>query len=202
MAIVLIGFGLYGFWQRYSTTHSPQPVIPTEAVTHTTDHPDETPPGDTCKNHTVAAQEPRYIEISRLDITGCVQKVGIDQHNAIAAPTNVHLAGWYTGSVLPGEKGVSIIDGHVRGRYSDAIFGNLKNAVKGDTIRLQRGDKTWLTFKVADVAHYPADDAMPVLFDQLPDVDSQLTLITCSGRYDTETATYDQRIIVRAVLQT
>ena len=190
---------VYGLAQ-YTATHTPNPTIPTKTVTHSTDTPDETPPQIACNEYTVSGTAPRKIEIPAAGVSGCVQKVGIDQHKAIAVPDNIHLAGWYVNSVPPGEKGLSIIDGHVLGRYGDAIFANLKNLRQGDNIKIQLGDLSWREFIVKNTEVTSDTKAGEAQFTSLPDVASQLTLITCQGKYDAKTNSYDKRLIVRAAL--
>lgn len=196
LAAGLIAYGAWGLWQYYRATHGPTPDIASETVTYSTDEPDEIPPN--CDDYRVADDQPRKIELSRVNISGCIQKVGLDQHQAIAVPTNVHLAGWYVGSAVPGDKGISIIDGHVQGRYSDAIFGTLKDVRAGDIIRVQFGDMSWKEFETVDTNSYSVAETTRHLLGQLEDVDNQLTLITCTGTYDRQSQSYNQRILVRA----
>lgn len=200
LGVSLIGFGAWGLWQRHRATHDPVANISSKTVTYTTSKPNETPPTEACESYAVPAHQPRTITLPSIQTTGCIQKVGLDQHNAIAAPDNIHLAGWYTKSVPPGDDGMSVIDGHVSGRYEKGIFARLKDLKTGDSIEIQRGDKTWRTFNVQSVTSYPADQAAQEIFKPLEGVKSQLTLITCDGTYDKQTQTYNNRIIVRAAL--
>lgn len=200
LAGVLIIFGVMGLLRRYQATHNPAPTIPTQTVTYSTDKPDETPPGKACDTYKVAATEPRMIDLPSIGTSGCVQKVGLDQHNAIAAPTNIHVAGWYTRSMLPGQKGVSVIDGHLSGRYGPAIFANLEKLKPDDIVRVQFGDESWKEFAVISVDSYPVDTVMTKLFEPSADSKNQLNLITCDGAYDAGTKTYDKRVVVRTTL--
>lgn len=195
-ALSLIAYGAWGFWQRYQVSNNPNPVIATETITHSTDTPDETRPY--CdERYTVPKNEPRRIQISSIGVDGCVQKVGIDQNKAIAVPSNIHVAGWYTDSVQPGKPGLSIIDGHVLGRYNDAIFANLKDIKGSDTIRIELGDGSWEEFVVESVEAYSVADTMNEAYRPF-DGDNRLVLITCYGTYDAANSTYDKRIVVRA----
>lgn len=203
LGIFLVVYGGWGFWQRYKATHNPHPIIPSKVVTQSTDQPDETPLTDACAAYRVSANRPRVISIPSIGVSGCVQEVGIDQYNAVAVPTNIHLAGWYANSVLPGEKGVSVLDGHVSGRYSaDAIFAELAKVKVGDAVKIELGDTSWRTFSVVEVSSYPINQVMEELFKPVESEGSQLTLITCGGVYDRTAQSYEQRVLVRAVLRT
>lgn len=199
-AVGLIVYGLWGLGRSYERTHTPSAGIPAEVVTHSTDTPDETPPVEACDNYSVPDDQPRKIDIPSVGISGCIQRVGIDQHKAIAVPTNIHLAGWYTDSVAPGEKGVSIVDGHVLGRYQDAIFKNLADIQAGASISIQFGDYSWKIFEVIAVSSYPVDQVMTQLLVRRDGVSAQLNLITCGGNFDKSSQSYDQRVIVQSKL--
>ena len=206
LVIGLTGFGVWNFWQQYQATHQPEEVVRaslaelTETVTVSTDTPVETPPA--CDDsYQMPADQPRKIELPSLGKTGCIQKVGIDQHNNIAVPTNIHVAGWFTGSTKPGEDGVSIIDGHFGGRYTDdAIFRDLNKLKPNELIKIEYGDRTWRTFTVVRTDLYSVDETAHQQFKKLEGIDKQLTLITCGGTYDNKAKTYNKRTVVRAAL--
>ena len=168
-------------------------------VTESIAAPEETRPTEACANYKVADAQPRKIEIDAVNVSACIQRVGLDQNNSIAVPSNIHLAGWYIDSPAPGKPGVSIIDGHVSGRYNDAVFVKLASVKENDSVRIQMGDMSWINYKVLSVGSYDLNGAGEALFKQLPSVDKQLTLITCGGKYDSQNQTYDKRVIVRAV---
>jgi LPXTG-site transpeptidase (sortase) family protein len=186
------------FWDHRQLTHGKPVPISAETIVYSTEEPAEILPD--CQSYRVADNEPRKLEIAKVGIDGCIQKVGIDQNNAVAVPTNVHLSGWYTKSALPGQKGVSLIDGHVMGRYGEAMFTNLGKITTGDTIRVQLGNGSWLEYEAVDAKSYSVDMATNHLFDPIDDVGSQLTLITCGGTYDKQAHAYKNRVIVRARL--
>lgn len=199
VALAFLAVSAWAFFDSYRMTHNPTPVISAAVVTHSSDAPDETPLGDVCDRYQVPGNEPRKIAIPKLGISECVQKVGIDQRNAIAVPTNVHLAGWYSESVRPGEVGVSIMDGHVRGRYRDGIFVRLHELVEGDEIRIEMGDGSLRTFVAAKTSSYSVEAAGAELFKSL--YSTQLNLITCGGAYNEAAQEYPERVIVQARLQ-
>ena len=203
--LLLVGVGLLAYagieaWRWFTATHNPNPVITPEIVTYSTTEPDETPPVKACEEYAVPAGQPRQIDIPSIGASGCIQRVGIDQHNAIAVPNNIHLAGWYVDSATPGDVGVSLLVGHVLGRYNDAIFANLKNIQVGDTIRVQMGDASWREFRVLSRDMYSIEQTSREQLRHIDGVERQLTLITCGGTWLPAQQTYDQRIVVRSQL--
>lgn len=200
IGIALLLYAGVELWRWYGASHNPNPIITTEEITHSVDEPDETPPVEACAAYTVPATQPRQIEIPAIGVSGCIQRVGIDQNGAIAVPNNIHLAGWYTKSAVPGGEGVSLIDGHVLGRYNDAIFANLNSVQPGDTIRIQMGDLEWREFAVLSRDIYTIEQTASEQLRQVEDAEHQLTLITCGGNWLPAEQTYDQRIVVRSKL--
>lgn len=200
VAVACVTFGLLGLYDYFKATRSGNPSISRKTVTHSTDTPDETPVSKACERYKTPSYEPRKITISSIDVSGCIQKVGIDQKEAIAVPSNIHLAGWFVRSVAPGEPGISIIDGHVSGKYEKGIFANLKKLQKNDTIAIEFGDGEKRQFTVADVSSYPAEETMQHVYKYDSDK-PKLALITCGGRFNTQSQTYDKRVVVSSYLQ-
>ncbi len=193
-----MAYGGMFYWDRHNRTNSPQPLanIPQE-VNHVITEPDETPI-DTRQEYSVPSDQPRSITIGSAQIHGFVQRVATEPNGAIAVPSNIHLAGWYVDSQRPGESGLSIIDGHVSGRYADAIFKDLHATANGDRITVEFGDLRTVEFEIVDKHYSPADQAAAILTKKRAEIDAQLNLITCSGTYDAEEKTFDERLIVVA----
>lgn len=197
----ILAFALYGLWNQYQATHEPHPVITTGIITHSTDTPSETKPINACNAYTVSDDHPRYITIPKLNASGCVVQVGIDQHGAIAVPNNIYTAAWYVNSVPPGQPGLSVIDGHISGIYKkDAIFQQLDRLKSGDQFTVTLGSGKTLHYKIFQEQSVPLNSAVEALLTKDPSTASQLNLITCGGAYDKKLGLYDHRIIVSATL--
>lgn len=193
--------GAHSWWQRTHKVSSPAAVSSqlSSVVTNSTDTPDETKIDPNLKFN-VPADTPRQIILPTIKASGFIQKVGIDQHDQMAVPSNVHFAGWYTNSAKPGDLGLGIIDGHVVGNYEAGIFFNLGKLKEKDTFQIEYGDLSRKKFQVTNVSYYSVADATKNLFAVAPGIDRQLKLITCGGKYDAAAHAYDQRIIVTAKL--
>jgi LPXTG-site transpeptidase (sortase) family protein len=169
-------------------------------VTHSSDRPDETKPGKDYKWQGTA-EDPKYIKLPSINSEGYIQNVGVDQHNAVAAPSNIHIAGWFTKSARPGQEGLSIIDGHVSGWTSSGIFKKLGTLKIGDNYTIQMGSGKVLKYKVLKVDSVETDKAAAILYSQDPNVRSQLNLITCGGQFDKRSNQYQKRIIITSSLE-
>ena len=178
---------------------SAQPAQPAAIITHSTDQPDENKP-DAGYTWQGSANDPKKIIMPSIDVDAYLQNVGIDQNKEIAVPNNIHMGGWFVDSVRPGEKGLSIIDGHLNGPSQDGIFINLEKVKSGDTYTIEFGDGSKKQFRIKDVKVVDLDEAASVLFSQDPAITNQLTLITCGGTYDQQARLYDKRVIVTSEL--
>lgn len=187
---------------RYLKTHGTVALpSPDQTVTSAQGEPEESKPDQsTIDEYSVPADQPRSIRINSVEVYGLIQKIGITDDNAMAVPSNIHFAGWYTGSVKPGEKGLSIINGHVLGRYTDAIFKQLVNVKVGDEIEIEFGDKSVKKFIAVEIITVAADKASSRLFTPKKGIKAQLNLITCGGKYDASSKSYADRVIVVAKL--
>jgi len=148
--------------------------------------------------------DPKKIVIPSVGIDDYIQNVGIDQNNEIAVPNNVFIAGWFVDSVRPGDKGLSIIDGHIDGRQqTGAVFKNLPEIAVNDELTIVFGDNTEVKFRVVQKQESSVEETPSALYSQNPDISSQLNLITCVGNFDSQARQYDKRLIVslEAILQ-
>jgi len=191
----------------HSKHHSPHHVPPSPAtaakdvVTKTLAKPSSVQPAASTYTSTAGPNEPSYISLPTVGAQGYIQKVGVDQYGQMAAPTNVHLAGWYVNSLLPGQAGLSIIDGHVDGYYhNQGIFGSLAKLKAGDVFTITFGNGSSKSFAVKSLQLVAAAEVPSVLFAHDPAIASQLNLITCGGDYDGVSHTYDKRTIVISAL--
>lgn len=188
--IVYGGLGLYRWWQK---THG-APVVsdnfdvvePDETVISVTDQPP----------FSYTAQEPKKIVLPSIGASGYIQKVGKTKDSAVGVPSNIHLAGWYSGSATPGDVGLSIVDGHLQGRYRDGIFHRLGEMKVGDTVQVIYGDDATKEFEVVSVKNIPVAQAGQAMLVKEPTITQQLTLITCGGAYTESDRSYAERVLV------
>ena len=169
-----------------------------DVVTYSTDNPDETKPDKKTYQWKGSANDPKYITIASVGVEGFLQKVGVDQNKQIAVPNNVYMAGWFNETPRPGEAGNSIIDGHVTGRVNKGIFEKLTGVKIGDDIKVEFGDGSSKSFKAKKSVAVETKDAAAVMFSQEPNITKQLTLVTCTGKWDSKINQYTQRLIVIA----
>jgi hypothetical protein len=157
----------------------------------------------------VAPDRPRYLTINRLGIVNArVVELGTKgDDNQLEDPANIHDAGWYRESALPGAPFdityAGLYDGHNTGINQRGVFYNLGKLVVGDTITIERGDGALFNYAVREVQTPLLEEVdmakMQKSFD--PTIEG-LNLITCGGDWSVERQTYTHRVTVRATIQT
>lgn len=161
---------------------------------------EQAPSAQAVGEYRVAPDLPRYVRIAKLGLTARVTRQGLDKDGAVRAPGNVHDVGWYDGSAKPGEDGAMLFDSHVSGPTTRGAFYGIKKLAAGDIIEVERGDGQKLSYKVVKSSVADASDTDMASAMVPADSNRQgLNLITCTGKYNSSTKQYEQRIIVYAV---
>ncbi|MFJ9727759.1 class F sortase [Streptomyces sp. NPDC101209] len=131
----------------------------------------------------VGRSVPVALRIPAIGVDTPVLRLGLAADGTVQVPpVQAHdRAGWYRHSPTPGQKGPSVILGHVTvGAYGDGVFRHLKELRRGERIEVRLENGTDAVFAVTDVrtvakAHFPTKEVYG-------DVDRpELRLITCGG---------------------
>ncbi|UZK54558.1 class F sortase [Streptomyces drozdowiczii] len=114
-------------------------------------------------------------------------------------PNDKNLVGWFKDGATPGERGASIVAGHVDTTTGPAVFLQLRFLKPGATVDITRADGTVATFSVDTVETFSkADFPDDKVYADTPD--AQLRLITCGGNYDRKAKDYEDNVVVFAHL--
>ncbi|MBC7746456.1 class F sortase [Pedobacter sp.] len=208
MAVILFVAGIsvviVGFYQNNQVATQVKNVAQSVVGTTASRQPDETKPDAASQSsYTVGPTKPRMLIIDKLGVNARVHQLGVDSNNELQTPNNIYDTGWYDNSAKPGDAGGAIlIDGHVHGPTQPGVFYKLKTLVAGDIIKLERGDDTVYTFKVVKSQTYPVDnvDMNAAIVSAVPGK-LGLNLMTCTGSVNTQTQSYNERLIVFAVAE-
>lgn len=144
---------------------------------------------------------PARIVIPAASVDAPVVRVGVDGSGRMGTPRTAHEVGWYGPS--PGEAGNALLAGHVDwlqdGKPVRGAFYLLRKAQPGDEVTIYTADGETLTFRVAWVRYFEADNA-PVEEIAGPTAEPSITLITCGGDLDRTLQSYSHRWVVRATI--
>ncbi|BFV59069.1 class F sortase [Kitasatospora sp. CMC57] len=143
---------------------------------------------------------PTRIRIPALRVDAPVAGLGLDSGGRLETPAEHerNLAGWYRDGVTPGQRGTSIMAGHVDIADGPAVFYRLGTLRKGDQVEVDGEDRGTAYFTVDGVESFPKE-AFPDARVYGRSADSQLRLITCGGDF-TAGRGWDANVVVFAHL--
>jgi hypothetical protein len=139
------------------------------------------------------------LDVPRLGIhRSALVDLGLDASGVVIPPSSTAVAGWLTGSAVPGETGPTVIAGHVDSYAGPGIFFRLDTLRPGDLVSVGRSDGVTVRFRVTDViivakTEFPTDQVYG------PTPGSELRLITCGGEFDHQARRYLRNVVVSAV---
>lgn len=150
-------------------------------------------------SRTIAAGLPRstpfFLSVPALGIQcSPLQRLGENPDGTVGVQTIFRQAGWYTGSVSPGQVGPTVILGHVDSSRVTGIFFRLGDLRPGDTVSLPRADGRTVTHPSTGARECPKDQ-FPTLCVYANTPVPTIRLITCRGRFDTATRHYLSNIV-------
>ena len=175
-----------------TTPHRP-PGFHQRAVIRITPAPDQYNPAPVRP----PASPPARLEIPALSVSATVEQLGVTQDYSLEAPQGISDVGWYDLGAAPGTPGDAIISGH-RGYPGGvpAVF-NLGRLHPGDEINVTAADGVRQKFIVSSVFTTPYRVLPAGFFDT--DGSPRLTLVTCTGDFDSHNLTYSSRLVVEAI---
>ncbi|WAP52086.1 sortase [Arthrobacter sp. ATA002] len=109
-------------------------------------------------------------------------------------------ASWYNGSPTPGERGPSVMLGHVNALGGNTgVFADLRKLTPGAEINVYRDDGSVAVFTVERGALYSKNEFPTVeVYGNTPG--AELRLVTCDG-YDPATGLFDDNYVIYAKLK-
>lgn len=208
LILVLVGAGVL-IWKFYPQNLANQNP---ESLAQARVDVDETEVTEEDKgNHEVPTKHPRYISVPALGVDRArVVNIGlVPGSNQLDSPISIFDAGWYNQSETPGSgTGALLLDGHNGGPSKGGIFDTLGDLEIGSEIIVERGDGEQFTYKVVsnqqmtlDEINDPSNpDGMSTALESAEVGKQGLNIITCVGNWLPDQYTFDQRVMLRAVL--
>ncbi|MFE9939426.1 class F sortase [Streptomyces hirsutus] len=144
---------------------------------------------------------PTRLRIPDIDVDAPFTDLAVAASGELEAPppADTNLVGWFADGASPGERGASIIAGHVDTKTSAAVFARLSELEKGDRFEVKRADGRKAEF-VVDHAESFAKNDFPDERVYADTDDAQVRLITCAGDYDRKAKDYTENLVVFAHL--
>ncbi|MFE9722853.1 class F sortase [Streptomyces sp. NPDC005794] len=145
--------------------------------------------------------EPERIRIKSIAVDAPFTPLSIGPSGQLDAPpaNDANLAGWFKDGATPGERGTSVVAGHVDTKTGPAVFLLLSTLKAGNTVDITRRDGAVASFKVDSVETFSKAD-FPDRRVYADNGRAQLRLITCGGVYDKKEKDYKDNVVVFAHL--
>ncbi len=141
---------------------------------------------------------PVRLSIPSLDVSAEVRAVGYEG-TAMEVPRDAESIGWWRHGASPGQDGSAVLAGHVTWHGERGPFYAIGDLAPGSEIEVEFSDGTTATFQAVARSSYAKPDLPTArLFAQnTPPI---LHLITCGGDYDGRSRSYEDNIVVTAVI--
>ncbi|WP_347754273.1 sortase [Agrococcus sp. ProA11] len=159
------------------------PAVTSAAPGPTPSAAPETAPASEQATLEMAASTPVSVSIPAIDRTADLIETGIREDRALEVPPDEEgsPASWYTGSPTPGERGASVLLGHVNSLSDESgVFYNLEALEAGDEVSVTRADGSVAVFEIYRVESFPKS-SFPTRAVYYPVSDAELRLITCDN---------------------
>jgi hypothetical protein len=157
---VVLGLG-GGSMVSYAATH--QQVAPQPSLTAAAPQDPQTPPAPVSSAALLPAARPTSIHIPAINVSSAVNSVGLNPDHTMEIPHPGPLydqPAWYRYSPTPGERGPSVIIGHVdSAKGGPSVFFTLGALKPGHRIEVARIDGTTAAFAVDSVESFPKDSS-------------------------------------------
>jgi sortase (surface protein transpeptidase) len=127
-----------------------------------------------------------------------VVSLDTNSDGTLQVPSRSDEAGWYDGSVPPGDEGASVIVGHLDSFTGPAVFYRLGDLTPGSEVEVRLRGGPWAMFRVTRVAEF-SKSTFPTEAVYGRTAAPTLRLITCGGAFDASTGHYLDNVVVFAV---
>ncbi|CDO04087.1 sortase, marine proteobacterial type [Oceanobacillus picturae] len=143
---------------------------------------------------------PKSITIDAIDVESEVESVGLLENGEMEVPEDFRKTGWFDLGTNPGDRGSSVIAGHVDDKTGPGVFFDLNKLKKGDEVEVTGESGEKLVFEVVDKQRFPKEDA-PIndIFGYTSR--RMLNLITCIGEFDYSIGGRLERLVVYTELK-
>lgn len=148
---------------------------------------------------TPVVDRPAVVSVPAVGVSARLVPLGLDANGALEAPQDYAVAGWYADGPEPGERGPTVIAGHVDSVDGPGAFYGLRDVEPGDRVDVIGADGSSLQYVVQRVEQHPKGEfPTDAVYGTTPA--STLRLITCGGDFDRTVGHYRDNIVVFAEL--
>lgn len=147
----------------------------------------------------VTGTVPVEVSLPSRAVTAPVVPVSTGPRGGLVIPEPPSTVGWWSpGALVGGDSGRAVLAGHVDSRTGGlGAFAVLREMEAGEPVEVRGADGRVLRYVVTARRDFLKADLPPGLF--AAGGPPGLVLITCGGRFDPDTGSYEDNIVVHAV---
>ena len=179
-------------WPISSTSPATQGQVAVTRAAHATRVPTHRPPRGPAF---LARSRPVHLWIPALNVSASVIVLGLNSDGSVQVPPNTVETGWYKYGPAPGQRGSSVILGHVDSYRGIGVFFYLRNLRPGNLVRVELADRKIVNFSVIGLREYTKGQFPEKVVYGYRSY-AGLQLVTCGGVFDHATGHYLSNIVV------
>jgi sortase (surface protein transpeptidase) len=139
---------------------------------------------------------PLHLSIPVIGVDTRLVRLGLNDDGTVEVPTERGTAGWFRLGPVPGQRGSSVILGHVDSVDGPDVFAELSTMRAAQRVRVAMSDESLVDFEVTGIetfenADFPADRVYAGTRRG-----RELNLVTCGGEYDSDRGGYQSNVVV------
>jgi sortase A len=142
---------------------------------------------------------PNQLSIPAINVEANVEHVGQLPNGQMDVPKDDRNVGWYQPGAKPGEIGNAVFAGHVDNKTGPSVFFRLEDLEAGDIVTVTDENGKAYDFEVHAVESYPRNEA-PLAKVFGTSSKPSLNLITCTGTFNRDAGTHEERMVVYTTL--
>ena len=139
---------------------------------------------------------PLHLTIPSIGVSTSLVLLGLEEDRTVEVPTAPGRAGWFRLGTVPGQRGSSVILGHVDSTHGPAVFADLSTMRSPDRVDVVLSNDTIVSFEVTDVELYANADFPAERVYAGTTRARELNLVTCGGEYDPQRGGYQSNVVV------
>jgi hypothetical protein len=150
---------------------------------------------------TPEAGDPARVVLPSIGVDTSLERLNLNSDRTLQVPEDFQKAGWWAGGARPGTPGPAVIVGHVDSHTGPAVFYRLSRLAVGDPVLVKTAGGRVFEFRIERVARYPKN-GFPTDAVYGATAEPTLRLITCGGRFDQQSRSYEDNVVAFATLVT
>lgn len=151
------------------------------------------------RQQSIQGMVPARVAIPSIGVDAAIEATGILENGEMGVPEDINQVGWFEPGFKVGAKGHAVLAGHVDSYTGPAIFYHLKKVEAGEKVIVTDKDGREMVYEILSKASYPTDEA-PIEEIFGPSDSRMINLITCTGTFNRDTGSHEERLVVTAKL--